>query len=161
MQKTNHPPRAATSDDVAEIKVSKKALLGSLVILIFAVPFFAAGGRLFNMIGLVLMVLSLIDAASVGTLALTTRCSVRERRLNVRYGLLRHVVASIPLSDIRHVGVLQTWLGSLLGYGSLVILAKNSGVRVQYVRDPFHWENVIRTAVVASSPAINLGDSPE
>lgn len=161
MQETTRPPRVPTSDDVGEIKVARKAFLGSLAILALAVPLFATGGRFFDMVGLVLVVLSVIDAASLGTLAFTTRCTVRDRRLNIRYGLLRHVVASIPLSDIRHVGVLQTWLGSLLGYGSLVILAKNDGVRVQYVKDPFHWENAIRTAMNACSSAINLGDGPE
>jgi len=94
------------------------------------------GSRFVVMVGVVLLVLSLIDAATLLALKWTTAVAFDGQVIRIRYGLIRRVRVSMPLSEIKHVFTHKSWLGKKLDYGALVILASRQGIRVQYLQAP-------------------------
>lgn len=123
-----------TTENVARIPMS--AFLRSAVLFAAGLVLTGFGSRFLVMIGVVLLVLSLIDSATLLTLKWTTAVAFDKQAIWIRYGLIRRVRVSMPLSEIRHVFTQKSWLGEKLNYGALVILARRQGIRVQYLQDP-------------------------
>lgn len=121
---------------LADVTVAQSAYIGSLIIFICSFPFLSLGTGFFIVIGAVFIVLAFIDVANMATLTFTTSCAADTDKLIVRYGLIRPTRAIIPASAIRHIGIGQSWLGSKLKYGSIIILGDDLGIRLQYIKDP-------------------------
>ena len=134
---------------LADVTVAQSAYFGSLILLICSFPFLFLGTGFFIVIGAVFIVLALIDAANIATLTFTTSCATDHDNLMIRYGWIRPIRAIIPASAIRHINVDQSWIGSKLKYGSIIILGDDLGIRLQYIKDP-------QIALSAIKDSINL-----
>ena len=110
--------------------------LRSAALFAFGVLLSGIGNKVVVAIGAVLLVLSFIDAANLLALKWTTAVELDEYAVRIRYGLIHKVRVSLPFSEIRHAVTQKSWLGEQFDYGSLVILAKSEGIRVQYLQDP-------------------------
>ena len=70
-----------------EVSVAPSAFFGSLLIFFISIPFVVFGSGFVVMIGAVIIVLSLVDAANIATLMLTTSCLVDNGTLVIKYGM--------------------------------------------------------------------------
>ena len=91
-----------------EVSVAPSAFFGSLLIFFISIPFVVFGSGFVVMIGAVIIVLSLVDAANIATLMLTTSCLVDNGTLVIKYGMARRLNISIPATAIRDVKIKQT-----------------------------------------------------
>ena len=132
---------------LADVTVAQSAYFGSLILFICSFPFLFLGTGFFIVIGAVFIVLAFIDATNIATLTFTTNCAADNEQLMVRYGLIRPIRAIIPASAIRHINVDQSWLGSKLKYGSIIILGDDLGIRLQYIKDPQIALNAIKNSI--------------
>ena len=123
-----------TAENVARIPMS--AFFRSAVLFGSGFALSSFGNRFVVMVGAVFVVLSLIDAATLFALKWTTAVAFDGRVIQIRYGLIRRVRVSMPLSEIKRVFTQRSWLGERLNYGALVILGSREGIRVQYLQDP-------------------------
>ncbi len=135
--------------ELPQIRVSLMAFFRPLAIFLFSLLLFWGGTRLADMAGTVALVLSIIDAATVGALFFSTACWANGTQLFVRYGVVRPVYASVDAADIRGIGVDQSAAGRLLGYGSVVILARTAGIRMQFIHNPAAAADRIRESLQA------------
>ncbi len=136
---------------LADVTVAQSAYLGSLIIFICSFPFLFLGTGFFIVIGAVFIVLAFIDATNIATLTFTTSCAADNDKLIVRYGLIRPIRAIIPASAIRHINVDQSWIGSKLKYGSIIILGDDLGIRLQYIKDPQIALSAIKNSITLST----------
>ena len=130
-----------------DVNVAPSAFLGSLLIFLVSVPFVVFGSGFFVMIGAVIIVLSVIDAANLATLMLTTRCLVDNGNLVVKYGMARRQNVSIPATSVRDIKIKQTWIGSKFNYGSVIIAGDDLGVMVQYIKNPLAAMETIKKSI--------------
>jgi uncharacterized membrane protein YdbT with pleckstrin-like domain len=63
---------------------------------------------------------------------------ITDKRACAKGGLMVSVSTEIPLTDIRNVAVFQTWVGKILGIGSLLLIGQTKihSVPIKNVRDP-------------------------
>ncbi|MHB8236830.1 MAG: PH domain-containing protein [Acidithiobacillus ferrivorans] len=130
-----------------DVNVAPSALLGSLLIFFFSVPFVVFGNGFLVMVGAVMIVLSFIDAANIATLMLTTKCLVNNGNLVIKYGLSRRLNISIPAPAIRDIKIKQTWFGSIFKYGSIIIVGDDLGVMLQYIKNPLAAMEAIKKSI--------------
>ncbi len=130
-----------------EIRVSRMAFFRPLAIFLVSLLLFWGDTKLADMTGTVVLVLSFIDASTIAALMLSTACWANGTQLFVRYGVVRPVYASVDAADIRNIGIDQSPAGRLLGYGSLIILGRSAGIRMQFIRNPATAADRIRESL--------------
>ncbi len=130
-----------------EVSVAPSAFFGSLLIFFISIPFVVFGSGFVVMIGAVIIVLSLVDAANIATLMLTTSCLVDNGTLVIKYGMARRLNISIPATAVRDIKIKQTWIGTKFKYGSVIIVGDDVGVMVQYIKNPLAAVEAINKSI--------------
>ncbi|MGC8501397.1 MAG: PH domain-containing protein, partial [Leptospirillia bacterium] len=105
------------------------------------------------------VVLSVIDVSAITTLAFSLSCWTSSDQLFIHYGMLRPVYATLDAADIRSVGADQKPLGRLLGYGSLIILGRNAGIHMEFVKNPDAAAESIRNWIRSAKLAQDSGQT--
>lgn len=127
------------------VVVPSTVFASAILLLMMGVAVVILGRHFVQMLGLVLAVVAFIDAASIVTLKITLYSRIEKEGIRVRYGFARRVNVLMPWKDFRNANVYQSWLGKRFGYGSVILLGKRFGVRIQHIKNPWSYLEAIQS----------------
>ena len=103
-----------------------------ILLFIVAIWLFFVGGNIAKVFALILAVGGLVTALSAVIERRTSEFAVTNKRVLIKTGLIRRHSLETLLSKIEGIGVAQSILGRILGFGTIVISGTGGS------KEPFH-----------------------
>lgn len=103
-----------------------------ILLLIAAICLFSLGGNTLKILALILFVGVLVTGLSAVIERRTSEFAVTNKRVLIKTGLIRRHSLETLLSKIESIGVAQSILGRILGFGTIVISGTGGS------KEPFH-----------------------
>ena len=103
-----------------------------ILLLIAAIWLFSLGGNIAKILAYILMVGVLVTGLSAVIERRTSEFAVTNKRVLIKTGLIRRHSLETLLSKIESIGVAQSLLGRILGFGTIVISGTGGS------KEPFH-----------------------
>jgi len=102
------------------------------LLLIAGILLYSLGGNFLKILALILFVGVLVTGLSAVIERRTSEFAVTNKRVLIKTGLIRRHSLETLLSKIESIGVAQTLLGRILGFGTIVISGTGGS------KEPFH-----------------------
>ena len=103
-----------------------------ILLFIAAIWLFSVGGNIAKFLALILIVGALVTGLSAIIERQTCKFAVTNKRVLIKTGLIRRHSLETLLSKIESIGVAQSILGRILGFGTIVISGTGGS------KEPFH-----------------------
>jgi len=102
----------------------------------------------FIIISFLVLLYGIFSAIKAWLTKITTEYALTNIRIICKLGILKTVSRGINLDMIESIGIIQSFLGRILNYGTLVIRAKGSTVnRYNYIENPLEYKKNIEIKV--------------
>lgn len=124
-------------------------LLMAVVTLVLGYSYVVGGGYLY--VSGTFILLAVLTAFSPLITSLTSEFGVTNKRVLVKVGLIRRHSLEVLLTKVEGIGVDQSIMGRILGYGSIVVTG-TGGTREQFhqISAPFEFRKRVQEQIAAA-----------